>query len=167
MARLDFLIVFRHYILVQAILAQAFLQAFDSLNLSPGAVDPEKEVRSEPIWAYPKRRFSLKGGSVPNSLKLMSLHPSSVSLKWHISTFSPLFEKQHLSSWLKLNIFKKKTKLHMSTLSDFQKFKFQTSKYHSPKFKQIVIIHRSFKLSSFNISICWTWKVSILTISVF
>ena len=28
-------------------------------------VDPEKEVRPEPLRAYPKRRFTLKGGSVP------------------------------------------------------------------------------------------------------
>ena len=27
--------------------------------------DPEKEVRSEALLAYPKRRFVLKGGSLP------------------------------------------------------------------------------------------------------
>ena len=32
-------------------------------------VDPEKEVRSEPLGASPKRRFALKGGSVPPKLK--------------------------------------------------------------------------------------------------
>ena len=30
-------------------------------------VDPEKEVRSEPLGAYPKRRFALKGGLDPPS----------------------------------------------------------------------------------------------------
>ena len=34
-------------------------------------VEPEKEVRSIPLWTYPKRRFALKGGSVHNFWNLV------------------------------------------------------------------------------------------------
>ena len=52
---------------------------------------PENEVR-------PKRKFG------PPIDILSFIQPISISLKWHILIYSPLFEKQHLSPWFELKI---------------------------------------------------------------
>ena len=68
---------------------------------SAGTVDPEKEVRSEPLWSYLKRRFAPKGGSVPPQKKIMFLHLCSISMKWDIQFFLPC--STHSISALDLN----------------------------------------------------------------
>ena len=72
--------------------AASRLICFQLVRSSMLTVDPEKEVRSEPLWAY------RKGGSVPPNRKNKNYNQDLISLKCHILTSSPLYsKKQHTS----------------------------------------------------------------------
>ena len=115
--------------------------AREQTDMLRSTVDPEKEVGSEPLWAYrkggspekevhPKRRFC-----TPDIWKIC-YYQKSISLEWHILTSSPLFERQHISLWFRvknknLNSNFQEFKMFKQCFYYFQHFSFQTSKYRN------------------------------------
>ena len=137
-----------------AVLPYTYICLFIYIYIYIRTVDPEKKFCQGPFWAYLKRRFARKGGSVQNisisksyvlkyrdkrrvfsvldGMPEMFIHAISISLKLPILICSHLFEKQRTNPWIQLQRTKARSSKIKATCFYFHKKKAPVSLLEPP-----------------------------------